>query len=135
MVERPFGIALGFDAGLLQNASTSPASAGEPGAGYCNWYSAGGKPPKSCHVAGCASVPTRTSGAIQCGDMMSTPRRPGNWVRSAAPQRVKAGPVSPASSANSGAPWDTYSAGRLLRGREMSWEEVDMVGFQSSLPL
>ena len=46
------------------------------GAGYCSWYSAGGKPPKSCQVAGCAPVMTWAVRAIQCGDMTTTPRNP-----------------------------------------------------------
>ena len=109
------------------NSSTSDANAGEPGAGYCNWYSAGGKPPKSCHVAGCAPAITRGDRAIQWGDITTTPRRPGNCAFSSWPQRVSAGPVSPASSANKGAPCDTNNAGTAAEaGVERAEECVDM---------
>ena len=83
------------------NSSTSDANAGEPGAGYCSWYSAGGKPPKSCHVAGCA-LPS-PGGIAPSSGATSPPRRAGrNCAFSSWPQRVSAGPVSPASSANKG---------------------------------
>ena len=54
---------------------------------------------------------TSMEDAIQCGDRMTTPRRSGKRARSAYPQWVSAGPVSPASMANSGAPCETNSAG------------------------
>ena len=50
--------------------------------------------------------------AVQCGDMITTPRRscPACFL-SCRPSVVRAGPLSPASIANSGAPWEMKSAG------------------------
>jgi hypothetical protein len=76
-------------------------------------YNSAGKPPKSCQVAGMGVLMTAGARAIQCGDMMTTPRRPApaccfrRW-----PSLVRAGPLSPASIANSGAPWEMKRAGR-----------------------
>src|SRR3989344_1190969 len=106
--------------------STSCASAGEPEAGYCSWYSAGGKPPKSCHVAGCGPVMTWAERAIQCGDMMTTPRRPGYCALRFSPHCVSAGPVVPASIANSGAPRDTNKAGTTAGAVRGAWAKAVM---------
>ena len=106
--------------------STSCASAGEPEAGYCSWYSAGGKPPKSCHVAGCGPVMTWAERAIQCGDMMTTPRRPGYCALRFSPHCVSAGPVVPASIANSGAPCDTNKAGTTAGAVRGAWAKAVM---------
>jgi hypothetical protein len=49
--------------------------------------------------------------AIQCGDMMTMPRKSAGKVL---PQALSAGPVVPASTANSGAPWDTNRLGKVV---------------------
>ena len=104
-------------------AITSRPRLAEPGAGYCNWYSSAGKPPKSCQVAGAGLVMTAAPRAIQCGDITTMPRRPsaGAWAWA---QARRAGPVVPGSVANKGAPCDTNRAGKAVADMKLSFKRA-----------
>src|SRR5690606_12919123 len=55
------------------SSDTRAASSGEPGAGYCMACSAGGKPPKSWMVSGCAIAVTPSPRVSQWADTITTP--------------------------------------------------------------